>query len=55
MVLSRRFLCAAALAAVFALGLAGTALADSKAWVGSTGGDWKEGTNLESERSTSGC
>ena len=45
MVLSRRFLCAAALAAVFALGLAGTALADSRAWVGSTGGDWKEGTN----------
>ena len=45
MVLSRRFLCAAALGAVFALGLAGTALADSRAWVGSTGGDWKEGTN----------
>ncbi|WP_299302790.1 hypothetical protein [uncultured Fretibacterium sp.] len=35
----------AVLAAVFALGLAGTALADPKAWVGSTGGDWKEGTN----------
>ena len=45
MVLSRRFLRVAALAAVFALGLAGTALADPKAWVGSTGGDWKEGTN----------
>ena len=39
--LSRRFLCAAALGAVFALGLAGTALADPKKWVGPTGGDWK--------------
>ena len=45
MVLSRRFLCAAALASIFALGLAGTALANSKKWVGPTGGDWKEGTN----------
>ena len=45
MVLSRRFLRVAALAAVLALGLAGTALANSKKWVGPTGGDWKEGTN----------
>ena len=49
MVLSRRFLrflCAAALAAVFSLGLAGTALAVStKFWIGASGGDWKEGAN----------
>ena len=43
--LSRRFLCVAALAAVFALGLAGTALAAHYVWKGTGGnlaeGDWK--------------
>lgn len=45
MVLSRRFLLVAALAAVFALGLAGTALAAHYVWRGTGGnlaeGDWK--------------
>ena len=50
MVLNRRFLRVAALGAVFALGLAGTALAATKAWTGgaadknwATAGNWDAG------------
>ena len=47
MVLSRRFLCAAALAAVFALGLAGTALAAEKKWTGATDNKWSVAGNWD--------
>ena len=47
MVLSRRFLCAAALAAVFALGLAGTAPAAEKKWTGATDNKWNEAGNWD--------
>ena len=43
--LSRRFLCAAALGAVFALGLAGTALAADRTWIGGASGTWSDTTN----------
>ena len=45
MVLSRRFLCVAALGAVFALGLAGTALAADRTWIGGASGTWSDTTN----------
>ena len=47
MVLSRRFLCAAALAAIFALGLAGTALAAEKKWTGATDNKWSVAGNWD--------
>ena len=45
MVLSRRFLCVAALGAVLALGLAGTALAADRTWIGGASGTWSDTTN----------
>ena len=47
--LSRRFLCAAALAAVLALGLAGTALADIRTWTGGAADPtkWDEADNWD--------
>ena len=47
MVLSRRFLRAAALAAIFALGLAGTALAAEKKWTGATDNKWSVAGNWD--------
>ena len=54
MVLSRRFLCAAALAAIFALGLAGTALAAEKKWTGATDNKWSVAGNWDNGVPTDG-